>query len=120
MGDHVSWLDRRCFADEDKKGSLKGVFRIVVTAQEPAADAQNHWAMAPQERLKSCFVTARNERFQQLSIGHPGIHLRPGDLAKMVDDGVLRSGGHETPSLAVKRLLSISWSRPRLYTFFGG
>ncbi len=66
VADHRSWPDGRRFANENEKGRLEGVLRVGFAAQHTPADAQDHRAMSPHQRLKSGLIPPSDETLQQL------------------------------------------------------
>jgi hypothetical protein len=61
-------MDRCRLAGEDQKGSLKGVLGVVVVTQDAFADAHDHRAVPPHERLECRLVASVDENFQQFAI----------------------------------------------------
>jgi hypothetical protein len=70
VSDHLSRYHGSCFLNQNKKSSLKSVFRIVLMEQA-AANAPDHRAMLANQGRKSRFVSAIYKASQQLSIGWP-------------------------------------------------
>src|SRR5579885_3587870 len=56
VGNHLSGNNRSCPADKDQEGSLKSVLRIVIIAQDPAANIPHQRAMPAHESCKRSFI----------------------------------------------------------------
>jgi hypothetical protein len=57
VAQQVKVADRAGFAGQDEEDGLKGIFGMVVVAQELAADAQDHGSVAAHQRGESCFTS---------------------------------------------------------------
>jgi hypothetical protein len=82
--------------EEDR---LKGVLRVLVVGKGPAAHAEHHGAVPPDDLRERLMVVVLHEPVHQLRIGDGGGHLR--------GEGNLESRQHvdHVPSLRLGRVL---------------
>src|SRR5262249_16452469 len=66
--DPLPRTDGRPLAGEDQKGRLEGVLGIVMIADDPAADPEDHRAVTTDEGFKGRLVLLIKEGSQQLAI----------------------------------------------------
>ncbi len=113
VADHVGGADGRRPPDQDKEGGLEGVLGVGAVAQDAAADAQHHGAVAQQQRLEGGLVTVRGEAFEQLAVGQAGQFPAQYCPAEPAKDGIHWTDWHVLPSLVTPPcVLYISIARP--------
>jgi hypothetical protein len=88
------------FTDQNEKGSLKSVFRVVRVFQDALTDPKDHAAMAAHERGKGIFVTVAKETFEQLSIGQPRALVPEHGPAELLNDFACLADRHCICSVA--------------------
>jgi hypothetical protein len=76
----------------------------VAVAQQPAADAQDHRAVALQKRLEGRLVTTGPEAFQPLPVRHSDVVLDEGNLSQVLDDAAEWARRHVARSVVLDRL----------------
>jgi hypothetical protein len=88
VSDEFAGANGRCLADQDEESGLEGVFGILPVAQNPFADAQNHWSVPAKQGLEGRPVPAGEERLQQERVGQTVSAVEVGGSAKVPEDGV--------------------------------
>jgi hypothetical protein len=86
--------DRAGFANEDKKRSLEGIFRIMCVTEDAPADPENHGPMPLQDGLKGSLILFENKAFQELSVGPGAGGPRASELADVPQDSAWLSTPH--------------------------
>jgi hypothetical protein len=61
-------MDGSRFSDQDQKGGLKSILRILVMIEHSAAHAPHHRTMAPYQSGESRFVATLDKPSQELAI----------------------------------------------------
>jgi hypothetical protein len=61
--------DRSRLAGEHEKGGLEGVLRVLLVAQDAAADTQHHRAVSAQQRLERRRIPCVAKAREQLPVG---------------------------------------------------
>ena len=64
----LPWHDRSRLAGEDEERRLEGVLGVVVIPEDPAADAPDHRAVAPDDRLEDRLLSPGDEAIQELPV----------------------------------------------------
>ncbi len=67
-GHGLSLADAAGFAGKSQERRLKRIFRVVVVAQDTAADAEHEALVAADEQLEGGLVAGRGEAAQQLGV----------------------------------------------------
>src|SRR5207248_1043024 len=102
-----------------QKGGLKGVFGVVVVADDTTANAKDHRTVTTDKGCKGHFVLLVDEGRQQLSVRPLFSILPQHGLAKMPDHRVQLSRRHTCPPWPVAFDLYLELpGRSRLYTLF--
>src|SRR5262249_15991997 len=95
---------------QDEEGGLEGVLRVRLVAQHPAADAQDHRAVPPHQRLEGGLVPPREESLQEFRVVQVSTTPQP-SAPDAADDNVHLAGWHGVPSLPVNLLFLLTISR---------
>jgi hypothetical protein len=82
--------------DEDEKGGLEGVVNVVRVAKIGAADAENHRAVAGDDRLEGGVVAIANESIEELTLGQPRDAARSKESVDLAIDACELPGRHVT------------------------
>src|SRR5262249_10173155 len=94
--------DRTSFTDEDEEAGLKGVLRVGLVAQHPAANLQHHWPMTVQQSLEGSLVLLVLEPLEQLMVRQFQRMLVPDGLPDELQDQARGSlPHHAAPSIGI-------------------
>jgi hypothetical protein len=97
VGDPLPRPDGRCLLGKNQKGRLKGVLGVMMVADDPVADAPDHWPVAMDKCLKSYIIFLLDKGRQQLSVRPARRTFPQNGPAKMPDHRVDRSRRHSRP-----------------------
>src|SRR5262249_7874232 len=85
--DPLARADRVRLPDEDEEGGLEGVLGGVPVAQDAAADAQHHRAVAAHQRRERGRLAPRHETNEQLAVAQARPAAPQHGPAQVLDDG---------------------------------
>ena len=68
---------RSRLADEDEKSRLECILRVLDVAQEPAADAPDHWGVSVHQRREGGVIAVVDETLQHLPVRCAALLGRP-------------------------------------------
>ncbi|HEY8502999.1 MAG TPA: hypothetical protein VIL46_00355 [Gemmataceae bacterium] len=93
--DVAALADRSRPLGEHQEGGLEGVLRVVLAAQQPAADGQHHRPVPLQKRPEGVGVAAAGEAVEEVAVALVG---GQGDFPEELLSGPDRRGRHGAPS----------------------
>src|SRR5262249_5840754 len=83
-----------------EEGGLEGVLGVLVTAENPAADAPDHRAVPADQGRQRCLVPAAEKSLQQLPVGPVRPVAQEYRPAQVLKDFAHRAGRHVDSSLS--------------------
>ena len=95
--DAVAVADDRSAADQDEEGGLEGILDVVLVAEEPAADAQDHRSVPGHERSQGRLVAAGDEPLEERGLAQAGNGPAAEDPVQLAQDS-LRVSAHDDPA----------------------
>jgi hypothetical protein len=93
-GERRAAPERACLPGEGEEGGLEGVLGVLPVAQEPAADAEHHGAVPPDEHLEGGLVAAGGEPFEEVAVLEAAVRPPGDETAQVTEDVVRRAWGH--------------------------
>ena len=85
-GERLASANRMGVSDQGQKGGLKGVVGIAAATENPAAHAEDHRPVPPDENLEGGRIVMLGKAAEQFVIGEMGQAFASGNPAEMMNE----------------------------------